>query len=69
MLQVKKFEDRFMFLEPPASRGMMTVADVVDAVSVEDHLSKVREWAVSAWNAWSSHHEIVRSWLPFELKS
>ncbi len=69
MLQVKRLEDRFIYLEPPPNRGVITVADVTDAVSVEDHQSKVREWAKAAWNAWSVHHETIRRWLPHELRS
>lgn len=69
MLKVKRLERCFAFLQPPPTRGLVTVADVINAASVEDHRIKVREWAMSAWNAWSVHHETIRRWLPHELRS
>jgi len=69
MLQVKQIEHRFTYLEPPTSRADITVKDVVDAVSVDAHRAKVRQWALSAWNAWSVHHETIRRWLPMDFKN
>ena len=69
MLQVKRIEHRFFYLEPPTSRANITIKDVVDAVSVDDHQAKMRQWALSAWNAWSVHHETIRRWLPTDLKN
>ena len=67
MLQVKRFEHRFFYLVPPLRRGAITAADVLSAASVEEHIRKVRQWAQSAWEAWSAHHETIRRWLPKEL--
>ena len=52
----------FVWLEPPPTRGPVTVADVHGAAGAEAHVAAVRDWAASAWTAWSAHHEQVRSW-------
>ena len=52
----------FRWLEPPPSRGAITVADVHRAASAGEHATRVREWAESTWNAWSAHHATVRGW-------
>ncbi len=54
----------FRWLDPPAARGEVTVADVHRASSAEEHVAQVRAWAASAWEAWTEHHEVVRGWLP-----
>lgn len=64
MLKASEREDLYVWLEPPVSRGDVTVADVVDAKDVDSHMAAVRRWADSAWTAWTPHHSIVRSWLP-----
>ena len=63
MLEVAKFKHHFVWLEPPASLGSITVADVVKAKTVQAHKSVVRAWAQSAWDAWSPHHDTIRTWL------
>ena len=54
----------YTWLEPPASRGALTVADVVGLPTPEEHRQAVRAWAAVAWQAWATHHGIVRHWLP-----
>jgi hypothetical protein len=51
------------WLEPPASRGELTVADVRRTSDRDEHLSMVSRWARSAWEAWTEHHNTVRAWL------
>jgi len=51
------------WLEPPASMGAVTVLNVVEAATAEDHARLVREWAMGVWSAWSAHHEVVRGWV------
>lgn len=51
------------WLEPPESRGEITVADVHRANSAEEHTVLVRAWATSAWKAWTTHHATVWSWI------
>lgn len=50
------------WLEPPESLGGRTILYVLDANGPDEHAERVREWARSVWEAWSSHHEIVRRW-------
>ncbi|MGB3541789.1 DUF5946 family protein [Rubrivirga sp.] len=52
----------YPWLVPPASRGDVTVADVVLATSVESHARAVRAWARSAWEAWQEYHGQVVAW-------
>lgn len=46
----------------PRRSYAVTVADVVDAVAVEDHLRAVRHWAEATWAAWADHHDRIRRW-------
>lgn len=57
-----QFSDRFVWLEPPALMGSITVVDAAEAGNLEAYQKAAREWAESAWEAWSSHHDRVRSW-------
>jgi hypothetical protein len=68
MLEVNRVEDQFRYLEPPSTMGEVTVADVVSAKTVEEHIANVREWARATWLAWSAHHATIRSWLPDALR-
>lgn len=52
----------FRWLEPPASRGNITILDVREATSPAEHAELVEAWARSAWDTWSDHHETVRRW-------
>ncbi len=69
MLEASKHKHLFTWLEPPNSLGSLTAADVVKAASVEEHKTLVRSWARGAWEAWASHHETIRSWLPAKLSA
>ncbi len=53
----------FRWLEPPASRGDLTVASVLEARTADAHAQAVRAWARSAWGAWSEHHAQVALWF------
>ena len=55
---------RFSWLEPPASRGRLTVADVVRAGSDAELDALVGDWAKTAWAAWAPYHPIVRECYP-----
>jgi hypothetical protein len=54
----------FFWLQPPSSMGATTVANFHGSLSGTEHKALIREWARSAWAAWSLHHETIRSWLP-----
>jgi hypothetical protein len=51
------------WLEPPQCKGSVTVVGVWRATDPRLHYDTVREWATSAWAAWSAHHPQVRSWV------
>jgi hypothetical protein len=57
-------EPQYVWLEPPASLGALTIADVHPATSASDHARRVREWANGAWAAWRPHHATIARWLP-----
>ncbi len=63
MLEAGKSKHLFFWLEPPNSLGLITAADVAKVNTVEEHKAIVRKWAQTAWTAWSSHHNTVRSWI------
>lgn len=49
-------------LMPPANLGNITVADVAQATTCEEHVRLVNEWSKSAWQAWANYHDTVRGW-------
>ena len=64
MLEATESKKKFVWLDPPATRGKITVADVHATKSAQEHVTRVREWAESAWQAWAVHHAQIRKWLP-----
>lgn len=55
-------EERFFWMEPPASLGEPTILHVRDAKGPDEHAERVREWARSVWEVWSPCHGTVRRW-------
>jgi hypothetical protein len=53
----------FPWLEPPSSRGSLTIHDVAEAGTNEQYESAVWRWARDVWHAWSAHHSTIRVWL------
>jgi hypothetical protein len=47
----------------PASRGPLTIADVVAATSVNDHRAVVERWARGTWTAYLDLQPIARAWV------
>jgi hypothetical protein len=47
----------------PRQRGVLTIIHVHEAVEPEDHLRRVHEWALSAWEAWRAYHHVARQWV------
>lgn len=47
---------------PPRASYAVTVADVTNAVAVDDHRRAVRHWAAATWAAWADHHDRIRRW-------
>lgn len=68
MLKVGRNKASFHWLEPPSDPGSTTVADVAKSNSIEEHMDTVKAWGQSAWEAWSIHHDVIRSWIPNDLK-
>lgn len=63
MLKATESKKDFFWLEPPNSRGAITVADVYRAGTAKEHKDVVHKWSKSAWDAWASHHDQIREWL------
>lgn len=51
------------WLEPPALRGTMTVADALGGKAAPGRAAGVEAWAREVWSAWEPHHPTVRRWL------
>ena len=64
MLVINQKKEHFVWLTPPSTLGLITVANVQTATTVEQHTHLVREWAASVWAAWFPHHETIRRWSP-----
>jgi hypothetical protein len=57
-----QFSAGFVWLTPPASMGEITVVDAADADGLEKYQLIAKDWAQSAWQAWSGHHGQIRKW-------
>lgn len=44
-------------------RGTFTIVHPYEAETPEEHLRRVREWAVSTWAAWYSYHDLAKQWV------
>jgi hypothetical protein len=62
MFAITEFKDRCDWLEPPSMTGTLSVLEVLQAASSEEHEMRVRAWAESVWKAWALHHATVRKW-------
>lgn len=51
------------WLEPPMSRGSLTIVDALDANDDEERAVRIEQWAQQAWKAWAPHHATVRRWM------
>jgi uncharacterized protein DUF5946 len=47
----------------PRKRGALTILHVLDAIDPDDHVRRVREWALSTWEAWRSYHHLAQQWV------
>jgi hypothetical protein len=54
--------EKFYWLDPPKDLGSITIADVVQSVTLEEYDRIGRLWARSAWEAWAIHHDQVKTW-------
>lgn len=63
MLAAGKIKNTFIWLDPPASLGKVTVRHVQQAPDAAAHSAAVKHWAQSVWAAWAPHHATVQEWL------
>jgi Family of unknown function (DUF5946) len=49
----------FLHLSPPRDLGPLTVRDVAEARSFDQHITAVNAWAKQLWEAWSDSHELI----------
>lgn len=47
--------------------GRLTILHVLEAGDASAHDRAVREWAADVWDAWTPHHDTVRSWVRTSL--
>ena len=52
----------------PRQRGVLTIIHVHGAGDPEDHVRRVREWALSTWEAWRDYHQVARQWIEQALR-
>jgi len=62
MLAAVGLKSQYHWLEPPASLGVLTVADIEAATGVEQHTALVHQWAEQMWRVWSPYHATIRAW-------
>jgi hypothetical protein len=67
MLKAAKRKGAFFWLEPPASLGQLTIADVVKTRTSQEHKNAVKAWSQSVWKAWRPHHDTIKMWLSQEI--
>ena len=53
----------FHRLEPPASRGRLTMLDVPLSANPDAARAASYAWATDAWASWAAHHQTVRNWV------
>ena len=51
---------KFDWLSPPKYMGEINVLHMAQADTAEEHISRVREWGLSAFNSWKEHHNIIK---------
>jgi hypothetical protein len=62
MSRAAQDSQKFIWLEPPASPGELTILDVYRAKNLKEHTDLVQIWAHSVWQAWQPHHQQIRNW-------
>jgi hypothetical protein len=61
----RKLNGRVGLVKPaiPASRGDLTVADIVPVSGPDEYLRALDRWARSTWAAYGDLQEIARAWI------
>ena len=53
----------YPWLRPPRGPYPITIVDLVAAVEPASYAAAERDFAQTAWAAWSAHHSTIRRWL------
>jgi hypothetical protein len=61
MARLTAAQPTYEWLDPPASRGDVTVREIAAARDAEEHANVTRRWAAAVWYAWQAHHEAIRA--------
>jgi Family of unknown function (DUF5946) len=56
-LAITEFKDRCDWLEPLTMIGTLSVREVLQVASNQEHENRVRAWAASVRKAWAVHHD------------
>ena len=62
MRKVLGHRKQFVWLDPPSPIGVVTILDVQNTPTFDEHEETVKRWAASVWHAWSPHHKTVQRW-------
>ena len=65
LTQLAEHKSRIQWLEPPASLGAVTVAEVASSAEPAELEAAVRAWARSVLDAWRVHHSVIETWLAY----
>ncbi len=67
LVRIKKrvvaFKHAFEWLVPPADMSKITVLDVLECKTPEEHAKSVEEWACYIFQSWKLHHKKVASYI------
>lgn len=47
----------------PRFKGDLTIEHISTASDPDEHIRRVKEWALSVWSAWSQHQNSARVWI------
>jgi hypothetical protein len=62
MAALAKHKATFVWLDPPPSPGVLTVANVAPNFKPEEHKAAVLAWAGAVLAAWSVHRPTIERW-------
>jgi hypothetical protein len=69
MARLTAAQPGYEWLEPPASRGDVTVREVAAARNADEHATLTRRWADAVFYAWRAHHDAIRALAATALSS
>jgi hypothetical protein len=53
----------YQWLKPPANLGKVTASEILNGISPDQHIAKVKGWARCVWTAWSEYHPLIHKQL------